>query len=208
MAGKYNFCPKCGAKVTSPTTAQDVGSSLKTKLIPIPDKFNEFRAKKEQERGSHFRRTKGKRKRPNEDVEEKVKINIGIMLFDGSELKKQRGKSLTLELPKNSTKDVLLKASIDKHVAHSRDMVNPNHKYEILYSDGIIVDKLKESDEEFVLYKYKAECAKLYNRISFFLCRKIDYQEAKWSSCLVSDSETSVSSGSESCNKKREAKSR
>ena len=147
VAEKYNFCPKCGAEVISPTTAQDVGSSLKTNLIPIPDKISEFRAKKEQERASYFRPTKGKKKRPTEDVEEKVKINIGIMLFDGSELKKQRSKCLTLELPKNSTKDVLLKASIDKHVVHSRDMVNPNHTYEILYSNGIIVDKLKESDE-------------------------------------------------------------
>ena len=85
---------------------------------------------------------------------------------------------------------MLLKASIDKHVPHSRDMGNPNHKYEILYSDGIIVDKFQESDKEFVLYKYKAKCAKPYNIISFFLCRKIDYQEEKLSSCVMGNSDS------------------
>ena len=63
-------------------------SSLKTKLISIPDKFNEFRDKKEQECASHFRPMKWKRKRPIEDVEEKVKIDISITLFDGSEQNK------------------------------------------------------------------------------------------------------------------------
>ena len=104
---------------------------------------------------------------------------------------------LCLRLKKNTTKDVLLKVSIDKHVAHSRDMINPRHEYRVLYPDGTVVDKLKESHEEFVLYKYKSECGKPYDRISFFLCPAMDYARAMLQDLLKSDSDISLSSGSE-----------
>ena len=47
------------------------------------------------------------------------------MLYDDVVgLKKQRGKGLRVSLKKNATKDVLLKVSVDKHVAHSKDLIN------------------------------------------------------------------------------------
>lgn len=136
-----------------------------------------------------FRPAKGKRKRLVEDLDESVRVNIGIMLYDESMgLKKQCAKGLHVTLKNNSTKDVLLKVSTDKHVAHSRDLIKPGYNYHILYPDGTIVDKLKESDEEFVLHKYKSECGKPYDRISFFLCPTMDYTRAAVQSCLKSDS--------------------
>ena len=72
----------------------------------------------------------------------------------------------------------LLKASLDKHKAHPKNVIKLNTKYVILYSDGRKVEKLKEADEEFVLHKYKAECGKQYHRLSFFLCPEVDYSLA------------------------------
>ena len=152
-----------------------------------------------------IRPTKGKRKRPVEDLDESVRVNIGIMLYDDVVgLKKQRGKGLRVSLKKNTTKDVLLKVSVDKHVAHSKDVINPRHEYRVLYPDGTVVDKLKESHEEFVLHKYKSECGKPYDRISFFLCPAIDYARATLQNFAKSDSDISLSSCSESNDDSRE----
>ena len=73
------------------------------------------------------------------------------MLYDGEELKSQRGKTLLLTLKKSANADELLKAALDKHRAHSKDVVKESTKYVILYPDGTKVEKLKEVDEEFVI---------------------------------------------------------
>ncbi|CAB3981435.1 Hypothetical predicted protein [Paramuricea clavata] len=46
--------------------------------------------------------------------------------------------------------------------------------YELLYSDATDVEKLRESDEPFVLHKYKKEYGKPYSRITFYLSLKTD----------------------------------
>lgn len=74
-----------------------------------------------------------------EDLNESVRVSIGIMLYDDVVgLTKQRGKSLRINLKKNTTKEVLLKVSVDKQVAHSRDVINPRHDYRVLYPDGTV----------------------------------------------------------------------
>ena len=59
-------------------------------------------------------------------------------------LKKQRGKGLRVRLKKNSAKDELLKVSVDKHVAHSKDLINPRHQYHALHPEGTKVEKLRK----------------------------------------------------------------
>ena len=46
--------------------------------------------------------------------------------------------------------------------------------YELLYSDATVVEKLRETDEPFVLYKYKKEYGKPYSHITFYLSLKTD----------------------------------
>ena len=64
-----------------------------------------------------------------------------------------------------------------KHKAHSKNLIKDNIKYVLLYPDGALVDKLRESDESFVLYKYKSEYGKAYQRINFYICPSHDYDE-------------------------------
>lgn len=55
-----------------------------------------------------------------------------------------------------------------------------------------------------MLHKYKSECGKPYDRISFFLCPAIDYARATLQNVLKSDSDISLPSGSESNDEGRE----
>jgi hypothetical protein len=51
------------------------------------------------------------------------------MFYDGQELKNQRGKSLLLSLKKSANTDDLLNAALNKHKAHSKNLIKPNAKY-------------------------------------------------------------------------------
>ena len=124
----------------------------------------------------------------NEDLNETVKIHAGIMLYDGQELKSQHGKSLLLSLKKSVNTDDLLNAAQNKHKAHSKNLIKPNAMYVMLYPDGSKFAKLKETDEDFVLHKYKMECNKLYHGITFFLCQEFDHSMASLQQCLFDDS--------------------
>lgn len=109
------------------------------------------------------------------------------MLYDGQELKSQRGKSLLLSLKKSANTDDLLNAALNKHKAHSKNLIKPNAKYVMLYPDGSKVAKLKETDD-FVLHKYKMECNKPYHRITFFICQEFDHPMASLQRSLFDDS--------------------
>ena len=99
------------------------------------------------------------------------------MFYDGNQLKPQRSANLSVKVPKVSTKDELLATGLAKHKAHSKNLIKDNIKYVLLYPDGSLVDKLRESDESFVLYKYKNEYGKAYQRINFYICPSHDYDE-------------------------------
>ena len=58
----------------------------------------------------------------------------------------------------------------------------------MLSPDGSKVAKLKETNEDFVLYKYKMECNKPYHRITFFLCQEFGYSMASLKRCLFDNS--------------------
>ena len=79
-----------------------------------------------------------------------------------------RGKSLTLNVPKNATASMLLEAGAEKHKAHSKDIMKQEFNYVLLREDCTEVKTLKESSEPFVLYKYKNECGKPSHRLNFF----------------------------------------
>ena len=87
------FCPTCGTKVNCSESQDEVKKTVNRKER-LPLSFSDFQASREKERAKHFRpstRASGKSKRKivsNEDLDETVKINVGIMLYDGQELKR------------------------------------------------------------------------------------------------------------------------
>ena len=215
ISENHRFCCKCGTAspvaangsldlpgVSTTQSSVDVTRGTGTSSTAT---FENFQMMKSKERASNFRPAgkAAKRKKVAANVDETgdVKVNIGIMFFDGSELKPQRGKNLPIKVPKASLKNDILNAGLAKHKAHFHNMIKDGTEYVLLYPDGTKVDTLKESDDDFVLYKYKAEYGKSYHRISFFICSSRDHAECSIASlalCLVkSSSESDVESENE-----------
>ena len=70
-------------------------------------------------------------------------------------MKGQRGKSLPLTITKTSDRKELMDAAFAKLKAHNTvPEMKAISDYELLYPDATVVEKLRESDELFVLYKY------------------------------------------------------
>ena len=73
--------------------------------------FKEFKETKEKQRATFFKKKPGRGKgsdKQQEDLSDVVKINIGIMVPDSGQLRRVRGKSLTVNVPKNATASMLL----------------------------------------------------------------------------------------------------
>jgi hypothetical protein len=165
---------KCGKPAKDQESVSKNGTAS-AKSKPILPTLDVFMNKKEADRTSHFKKSKKKKK---EKVEEDVSINIGIMRFVEEEgLKPQRGKNLPLKLSRSADSEDILKLAVAKHSVHnSNEVIRASPTcYKLLYGDGTVVDKLKESDEDFTLEKYKAELGKPYSRITLFLCSNSDY---------------------------------
>jgi hypothetical protein len=96
------------------------------------------------------------------------------MKYDGVDMKGQRGKSLPLTITKSSDRKELMDAAFGKLKAHNMAEIKSIGDYELLFSDATVVEKLRESDEPFVLHKYKKEYGKHYSRITFYLSLKTD----------------------------------
>ena len=120
------------------------------------------------------------------------------MKYDGVDMKGQRGKSLPVTITKSSDRKELMDAAFAKLKAHN---TVPEMKaigdYELLYPDATVVEKFRESDELFVLHKYKKEYGKPYNRIAFYLSLKTDLFKYKLHT-LKEAMYSSASSGSDS----------
>ena len=92
-----NFCSTCGRKVDGHELQTATEKLSNEKKKQMPHAFKKFKAHKEKEGAQHIQpspkiRSKAKRKLAAcEDVSATVKINYGIMLFNGQELKNQRG---------------------------------------------------------------------------------------------------------------------
>ena len=120
------------------------------------------------------------------------------MKYDGVDMKGQRGKSLPVTITKSSDRKELMDAAFAKLKAHNTvPEMKAIGNYELLYPDATVVEKLRESDELFVLHKYKKEYGKPYNRIAFYLSLKTDLFKYKLHT-LKEAMYSSASSGSDS----------
>ena len=76
--------------------------------------FKEFKETKEKQRATFFRKKPSRGKgsgKQQEDLSDTVKINIGIMVPDSVQLRRVRGKSLTVKVPKNATASITGRSS-------------------------------------------------------------------------------------------------
>ena len=125
------------------------------------------------------------------------------MKYDGLEMKAQRGKTFNMpfKVRKGCGKKELLAAAFAKSKAHNKVDTKTMEHYELLYADATVVEKLKESDEPFILHKYKREYGKAYSRITFYLCLHSELQNYKLS--LLKEVIVSSDSESEGCQRKK-----
>ena len=188
----FKFCPKCGKDLANNKEIKVRGETSEKKNMS----FKEFKETKEKQRATFFRKKPGRGKgsgKQQEDLND-TKITIGIMVPDSVQLRRVRGKSLTVKVPKNATASMLLEARAEKHKAHSKDITKQEYNYVLLYEDCTEVKTLKESSEAFVLYKYKNECGKPYHRLNFFLCEALEFTQTTLERLIESNPESTLSS--------------
>ena len=84
-------------------------------------------------------------------------------------LKPQQGKILPVRIGRTADGKELLKLGVAKHSKHNADEITHSFPlaHKLLYPDGLVKNKLRESDQAFSLPEYKAELGKPNNRIIF-----------------------------------------
>nr|XP_024657858.1 G2/M phase-specific E3 ubiquitin-protein ligase-like [Maylandia zebra] len=97
-----------------------------------------------------------------------VKINIGFMVSQQTDLKPLRGKTLPLFITPEITAPDLLKQAVEKMRTFNKDLVEG--PYVLLYPDCTEVINVPGTERPFRLADYKEEIGKNYNRISLFIC--------------------------------------
>ena len=142
--------------------------------------FNDFKKRKEEERSARFQSKKSKsanssttNQKGKENSE--VSINVGFMKFEDNKFKKCRGRALPVKVPIAADQTTILERSVRKHSNHFRD-VHDKLEYILLYPDSSEIVHLPGTTDEFVLNKYKEDVGRNYNRITFFIASKTDYQ--------------------------------
>ena len=167
------FCSSCGLTLVVGETSSNTTSNDKPKSTIS---FEEFRKRKEERRSSYFiPKSKTKRKTPPK-ANENVTISVGIMRScDNMTLKRVRGSTMALTCGASSNQKVILELAVAKHSRFNRAF-NGDLKYTLLYPDGSEVKStLPQSNEAFSLEKYKNELGKPYSRITFYVCRVVEF---------------------------------
>ena len=118
--------------------------------------FAAFRSRKEDDRSKYFKPSVAKRLKKEP---ERVGVTLPVTVS-----------------PKSNSED-LLKRAVDKHNRFNNNFISSTLPswYRLLYHDKSEVKTLPESDEKFVLQRYREEIDKSYGRITFYLCSKDEY---------------------------------
>ena len=158
------FCP-CGHKTVEKSEASCQKNSKKDiKCLS----FEQFAAKKRQERSTHFR-TLTKTKVKTKDAEPFALINIGLMKYISADTTPVRGKLLPLKVNKDAPyAEVFSKAVMKREVIDKS--FNNKLSWNLVYPDGQLCVTLPgQAGEEFTVRKYKEDLGKPYNRITLYL---------------------------------------
>ena len=161
------FCPSCGHKTVEKSEASCQKNSKKDiKCLS----FEQFAAKKRQERSTHFR-TSTKTKVKTKDAEPFALINIGLMKYISADTTTPvRGKSLPLKVNKDAPYAEVFSLAVTKREAYDKSF-NDKLSWNLVYPDGQLCVTLPgQAEQEFTVRKYKEDLGKPYNRITLYLC--------------------------------------
>jgi uncharacterized Zn finger protein (UPF0148 family) len=161
------FCPSCGHKAVGKSEASSKKDDRKDiKCLS----FEQFAAKKKQERSTHFR-TSSKTKAKSKDIEPFALINIGLMKYVSVDTTTPvRGKSLPLKVNKDAPYAEVFSMALTKREAYDKSF-NTKLSWNLVYPDGQLCSTLPgQAEEEFTVRKYKEDLGKPYNRITLYLC--------------------------------------
>lgn len=96
----YKFCPVCGSNQSLPNSRSSKEPSTSTSTTSKETQAHTFKSTslgyqelKKEKRASYFRCDKKSKKANVENLEEEVTVNVGVMKYDGLEMKAQRGKT-------------------------------------------------------------------------------------------------------------------
>ncbi|XP_028404902.1 uncharacterized protein LOC114527451 [Dendronephthya gigantea] len=160
------FCPTCGHKAVE---KGEVSSKKDGKKDIKCLTFEQFAAKKRQERSTHFR-TSSKTKKKSKDTEPFALINIGLMKYISADTTTPvRGKSLPLKVKKDAPYAEVFTMALTKREAYDKSF-DTKLSWNLVYPDGQPCSTLPGQEEEFTLRKYKEDLGKPYNRITLYLC--------------------------------------
>ena len=187
------YCSTCGkclnsnqgvgniaaSSVSTSVNAESTGLHFGLNSAPLslrnrndrPMSFSDFRKRKEEKRRENFN-PRGKKKARKEPID--VTINVGIMRYRDGKLTVTRGRQLPVRVSSNATTEVLLKASVEKHLKHDRTLTS-TCDYTLIYPDGSEVKTMPGSQEPFVLSSYKDEIGKSYSRLSLNITTKTEF---------------------------------
>ena len=131
--------------------------------------FEQFAAKKRQERSTHFRTSKTKVK--SKDTEPNALINIGLMKYVTTDTTTPvRGKSLPLKVNKDGPYAEVFSKALIKREAYDKSF-NTKLSWNLVYPDGQLCTTLPgQAEQKFTVRKYKEDLGKPYNRITLYLC--------------------------------------
>lgn len=135
-----------------------------------------FERFKEAKTSSVFR---GKSKSKVKSGDEDVTINIGLMKFDRKcmMLKPRWGKRLPLKIRRDATHGEILQCGLSTGKVFNKTLIEEEENYLLLYEDGNEALFLPgQTQNFFVLSKYKEELRRDYRRIVLFLCAEKDYE--------------------------------
>lgn len=161
------FCPSCGHKPLEKSESSYRKDEKKDiKCLG----FEQFAAKKRQERSTHFR-TSSKTKTKSKDTEPFALINIGLMKYVSADTTTPvRGKSLPLKVNKDAPYAEVFSMALTKREAYDKSF-DTKLSWNLVYPDGQLCSTLPgQAEQEFTVRKYKEDLGKPYNRITLYLC--------------------------------------
>ena len=121
----------------------------------------------------------GKSKSKVQSGDENVTINIGLMNFDekSMRLKAIWGKRLPPKTRRDATHQEILEGSLNKWKLFNKAMIEEDGNYTLLYEDGNEALFMPgQTQDFFLLSKYKEELRGDYRIIVLFLCMEKDYE--------------------------------
>ncbi|XP_054457458.1 uncharacterized protein LOC129093448 isoform X2 [Anoplopoma fimbria] len=176
------FCFSCGRSLefltegpNKPATSAQPDNAKQTgKPCPSFKQFVDYRSAKTKEREGFNYGSRGKHSYKKTTERKPVQINIGLMVWIGTEVKPLRGKMLPVFVDPEIAAPELLKQAVQKMTKFNKDV--QDGKYILLYPDRSEVVHLPGSERPFKLAEYKKELGRPYGRITLFICLETDFK--------------------------------